>query len=235
MHIESIEGRSLLNAMYHELILLEKINSMYTKGIRYNEMVMKESIEVVLERTAFIIEQYKKEQLGPLLEELEITKQPRDYERGWKDTVKVDAGKVTKIIMHWKDHVGNYMWHCHFLEHEDHDMMRPILVMKDVHAVQQPHAEIEQPTHHEATTSTTTASTPTTNTTSTTHHNESPAPLLNASQIPFTEEEEIVESLAEESTHIGNNDQHRPILLFPPTTSTRTDTNRPRPRRPRRF
>ncbi|MFG3435054.1 hypothetical protein [Lysinibacillus fusiformis] len=66
-----------MNAMYHELILLEKINSMYTKGIRYNEMVMKESIEVVLERTAFIIEQYKKEQLGPLLEELEITKQPR--------------------------------------------------------------------------------------------------------------------------------------------------------------
>ncbi|AJK88544.1 MULTISPECIES: multicopper oxidase family protein [Lysinibacillus] len=187
----------------------------------------------ILERRPFDLELYQNEGIvsftGP-------PEEPRDYERGWKDTVKVDAGKVTKIIMHWKDHVGNYMWHCHFLEHEDHDMMRPILVMKDVHAVQQPHAEIEQPTHHEATTtSTTTASTPTTNTTSTTHHNESPAPLLNASQIPFTEEEEIVESLAEESTHIGNNDQHRPILLFPTTTSTRTDTNRPRPRRPRRF
>ncbi|MBD8523854.1 hypothetical protein [Lysinibacillus fusiformis] len=77
MNIESIEGRSLLNAMYHELILLEKINSMYTKGIRYDELVMKESIEVVLERTAFIIEQYKMEQLEPLLEELEITKQLR--------------------------------------------------------------------------------------------------------------------------------------------------------------
>lgn len=112
-------------------------------------------------------------------------------------------------------------------------MMRPILVIKDVHAVQQPHAEIEQSTHHEVTT--TTASTPTTNTTnSTTHHNESPAPLLNVSQIPFTEEEEIEESLAEESTHIGNNVQHRPILLFP-TTSTHAGTNRPRPRRPRSF
>jgi len=186
----------------------------------------------ILERRPFDLELYQNEGIvsftGP-------PEEPRDYERGWKDTVKVDAGKVTKIIMQWKDHVGNYMWHCHFLEHEDHDMMRPILVMKDVHAVQQPHAEIEQPTHHEATiTSTTTAPTPTTNTTSTTHHNESPAPLLNASQIPFTEEEEIVDSLAEETTHIGNNDQHRPILLFP-TPSTRTDTNRPRPRRPRRF
>jgi len=130
--------------------------------------------------------------------------------------VKVDAGKITKIIMHWKDYVGNYMWHCHFLEHEDHDMMRPILVMKDVHAVQQPHAEIEPSPHHEVTTTTT--STPTTNT-STTHHNESPVPLLNTSQIPSTEEEEIKESLVEESVHIGNNVQHRPILLFP-TKST---------------
>ena len=184
----------------------------------------------ILERRPFDLELYQNEGIvsftGP-------PEEPRDYERGWKDTVKVDAGKVTKIIMHWKDHVGNYMWHCHFLEHEDHDMMRPILVMKDVHAVQQPHAEIEQPTHHEVTTTTTT-STSMENTTSTTHHNESPAPLLNASQIPFTEEEEIVESLAEESTHIGNNDQHRPILLFP-TTSTRTGTNRSRPRRSRRF
>ncbi|WP_418301156.1 multicopper oxidase family protein [Lysinibacillus fusiformis] len=183
----------------------------------------------ILERRPFDLDLYQNEGIvsftGP-------PEEPRDYERGWKDTVKVDAGKVTKIIMHWKDHVGNYMWHCHFLEHEDHDMMRPIFVMKDVHAVQQSHAQIEQPTHHEATTTTT--STPTTNTTSTTHHNESPVPLLNASQIPVTEEHEIVESLAEESMHIGNNDQHRPTLLLP-TTSTHTETNRPRPRRPRRF
>jgi len=73
---------------------------------------------------------------------------PHDYERGWKDTVKAEAGKVTKIIMHWKDYAGNYMWHCHFLEHEDHDMMRPILVMKDVHPVQETHAEIQHEVEH---------------------------------------------------------------------------------------
>lgn len=67
--------------------------------------------------------------------------EPRDYERGWKDVVKADVGKVTKIAMHFKDHVGNYIWHCHFLEHEDHDMMRPIRIVEDAHPVQLPHAD----------------------------------------------------------------------------------------------
>lgn len=93
----------------------------------------------ILERRPFDVELYQNE---GRLEFTGPAEEPRDYERGWKDTVKADAGKVTKIIMHWKDHIGNYMWHCHFLEHEDHDMMRPILVMKDVHPVSQPHAEV---------------------------------------------------------------------------------------------
>lgn len=55
---------------------------------------------------------------------------PADYERGWKDTIRADAGMVTRIIMHFKDHAGDYVWHCHILEHEDHDMMRPLRVIK---------------------------------------------------------------------------------------------------------
>jgi len=55
---------------------------------------------------------------------------PADYERGWKDTIKAEAGMVTRIIMHFKEHVGDYVWHCHILEHEDHDMMRPLRVIK---------------------------------------------------------------------------------------------------------
>lgn len=92
----------------------------------------------ILERQPFNMELYQQEG------KIEFTgdpQPPRDYERGFKDTVKADEGMVTKIIMHWKDHIGYYMWHCHFLEHEDHDMMRPLLVIKDVHPVQQPHAD----------------------------------------------------------------------------------------------
>ncbi|MED3799362.1 MULTISPECIES: multicopper oxidase family protein [Lysinibacillus] len=181
----------------------------------------------ILERRPFDLDIYQNEGIvqftGP-------PEEPRDYERGWKDTVKADAGKVTKIIMHWKDHVGNYMWHCHFLEHEDHDMMRPILVMKDVHAVQQPHAAVEHPVTHQE-------STAPTSTTSTTHHSEFSAPLLNEVEHSVLEEEKVALPNEEESItiHIGDNTRHMPTLLLP-TLPTNTPTNRHSPRRrTRRF
>ncbi|MDU3525280.1 multicopper oxidase [Clostridium sp.] len=56
--------------------------------------------------------------------------EPHDYERGFKDTVDSEAGKVTRIIMQFKGYAGNYVWHCHFLEHEDYEMMRPLKVVE---------------------------------------------------------------------------------------------------------
>ena len=55
---------------------------------------------------------------------------PLDYERGLKDTVSATPGEVTTVAMHFKDHIGDYVWHCHVLEHEDNDMMRPLWVIK---------------------------------------------------------------------------------------------------------
>lgn len=55
---------------------------------------------------------------------------PLDYEKGPKDVVRTEPGQVTSIIMHFKEHYGDYVWHCHILEHEDHDMMRPLVVDK---------------------------------------------------------------------------------------------------------
>ncbi|MBE6053518.1 MAG: multicopper oxidase family protein [Clostridium sartagoforme] len=54
---------------------------------------------------------------------------PKDYERGYKDTIDSEPGKVTRIIMQFKGYSGDYVWHCHFLEHEDHEMMRPLKVL----------------------------------------------------------------------------------------------------------
>lgn len=54
---------------------------------------------------------------------------PLDFEKGLKDTVRTDPGEVTSIVMRFKEHVGNYIWHCHILEHEDNDMMRPLRVI----------------------------------------------------------------------------------------------------------
>ncbi|HEX7815244.1 multicopper oxidase family protein [Dyella sp.] len=50
---------------------------------------------------------------------------PPAHEMGWKDTVRADPGMVTRIIAHFEGEPGKYVWHCHYLEHEDNEMMRP--------------------------------------------------------------------------------------------------------------
>ncbi len=50
---------------------------------------------------------------------------PSANERGWKDVVQAYPGFVTRLIMRFGPYTGRYVYHCHILEHEDHDMMRP--------------------------------------------------------------------------------------------------------------
>jgi FtsP/CotA-like multicopper oxidase with cupredoxin domain len=52
-----------------------------------------------------------------------------DNERGLKDTVRVNRNEVVDIIVRFNVFAGRYMYHCHILEHEDRDMMRPFVVM----------------------------------------------------------------------------------------------------------
>lgn len=48
---------------------------------------------------------------------------------GPKDTVRVNPGEMLGIAMTFGPYPGRYMYHCHILEHEDHDMMRPFVVV----------------------------------------------------------------------------------------------------------
>jgi len=50
---------------------------------------------------------------------------PSPNEMGWKDTVQAHPGMVTRIIAKFEGYTGRYVWHCHILEHEDNEMMRP--------------------------------------------------------------------------------------------------------------
>jgi o-aminophenol oxidase len=52
-----------------------------------------------------------------------------DNELGLKDTVRVNRNEVVDIVVRFNVFAGRYMYHCHILEHEDHDMMRPFVVM----------------------------------------------------------------------------------------------------------
>ncbi len=54
---------------------------------------------------------------------------PEPDEAGWKDTVRAHPGMVTRIIIRFEGFAGRYVWHCHVLEHEDYEMMRPYDVL----------------------------------------------------------------------------------------------------------
>jgi len=66
---------------------------------------------------------------------------PEPLELGWKDTVRMNPMEVTTVAMRFdlppvpfavpaspRTGGNEFVWHCHILEHEEHDMMRPLVV-----------------------------------------------------------------------------------------------------------
>jgi len=66
---------------------------------------------------------------------------PPPNEQGWKDTVTAMPGEVTRILVPFganavpgsplaigASFTGDYVWHCHILEHEDNDMMQRYVI-----------------------------------------------------------------------------------------------------------
>ena len=49
---------------------------------------------------------------------------PEPSETGLKDTVIAYPEQITRVRLHF-DRAGLFVWHCHLLEHEDNEMMRP--------------------------------------------------------------------------------------------------------------
>jgi spore coat protein A, manganese oxidase len=52
---------------------------------------------------------------------------PEPWETGSKDTVIALPGEITRIKARF-DIAGRYVWHCHIIDHEDNEMMRPYQV-----------------------------------------------------------------------------------------------------------
>jgi spore coat protein A, manganese oxidase len=90
----------------------------------------------VLNRQPFDIKTYL--QTGKLI----FTGIPMPPERNerpaWKDTIKTYSGYVTRVIARFDLPAGTvakpgeefrYVWHCHVLEHEDNEMMRPYKIV----------------------------------------------------------------------------------------------------------
>jgi spore coat protein A, manganese oxidase len=54
---------------------------------------------------------------------------PAAQEAGWKDTAVVNPGEVLSILVRFAGYTGRYVFHCHMVEHEDNEMMRPYEVV----------------------------------------------------------------------------------------------------------
>jgi spore coat protein A len=54
---------------------------------------------------------------------------PPANEAGWKDTVRANPSEITRVIARFDGFLGRYPYHCHIIEHEDHEMMRQFQVV----------------------------------------------------------------------------------------------------------
>ena len=68
-------------------------------------------------------------------------REPDANEKGWKETVRMNPAEITYVAAKYdlppvpfdvpfSPRVGHneFVYHCHILEHEEHDMMRPLLI-----------------------------------------------------------------------------------------------------------
>ena len=53
------------------------------------------------------------------------------WETGWKDVVLVDNNETVTILIRFDEYAGEYLMHCHNLEHGDMGMMANFLVVDD--------------------------------------------------------------------------------------------------------
>lgn len=80
----------------------------------------------LLDRRAFDLAQYNKD--GRIIY-TGSPAPPQPNEKGWKDTISAPSAQITRVISKFAPYTGKYVWHCHILEHEDYDMMRPFKVI----------------------------------------------------------------------------------------------------------
>jgi FtsP/CotA-like multicopper oxidase with cupredoxin domain len=78
------------------------------------------AFEVVNRQDIFVNEATKEVQVVPG----SAPTPPEAWETGFKDTVIAYPGQVTRVRAQFNN-PGQFVWHCHIVEHEDNEMMRP--------------------------------------------------------------------------------------------------------------
>jgi FtsP/CotA-like multicopper oxidase with cupredoxin domain len=97
---------------------LDPFQILSRRPIRYQ--IPRHGIEDVAITAAVTLERDPDDDIGHTID---------DNERGLKDTVRVNPNEIAEIAVRFTTYSGRYMYHCHILEHEDRDMMRPFVTM----------------------------------------------------------------------------------------------------------
>jgi bilirubin oxidase len=56
-----------------------------------------------------------------------VPRPPEVWETGFKDTLIALPSEITRVRARF-DIAGRFVWHCHIIDHEDNEMMRPYQV-----------------------------------------------------------------------------------------------------------
>jgi FtsP/CotA-like multicopper oxidase with cupredoxin domain len=86
-------------------------------------MHVHEVVFEVVNREKLVLDEESEETVQPVQLTGDV-RPPEAWESGFKDTVVAYPGEVTRIRAKF-DTPGQFVWHCHIVEHEDNEMMRP--------------------------------------------------------------------------------------------------------------
>ena len=86
-------------------------------------MHVHEVVFEVVNREKLVLDEESEETVQPVQLTGDV-RLPEAWESGFKDTVVAYPGEVTRIRAKF-DTPGQFVWHCHIVEHEDNEMMRP--------------------------------------------------------------------------------------------------------------
>lgn len=60
---------------------------------------------------------------------------PPASDQGWKDTVQATPNQITRVRAKFEGFAGTFPFHCHILDHEDHEMMRQFTVLCPAYSI----------------------------------------------------------------------------------------------------
>jgi FtsP/CotA-like multicopper oxidase with cupredoxin domain len=81
------------------------------------------AFEVINRQSITIIDQDTEAGTGTVVLVAGTVRDPQPWEKGRKDTVIALPGEVTRVKATFST-PGQFVWHCHIVEHEDNEMMR---------------------------------------------------------------------------------------------------------------